>query len=104
MAAKRKPDLHYTGDAKMKAAALKSAAPVTPVHKDDGVSPVPSPAKELQDQLEGALSAAQPAHVRDPGITSGCIRICRWMAWQHRRRPGLKQRWFLAQISLDRAR
>ncbi len=52
MAAKRKPDLHYTGDAKMKAAALKSAAPVTPVHKDDGVSPVPSPAKELQDQLE----------------------------------------------------
>ena len=52
MAAKREPDLHYTGDAKMKAAALKSAAPVKPVQSDDEAVPVPSPAKHLQDQLE----------------------------------------------------
>lgn len=54
MAAQRKSDEHYTGDAKMKAAALKSAAPakpVTPVEKDADTAPVPSPAKQLQDQL-----------------------------------------------------
>jgi hypothetical protein len=52
MAAKRKPDLHYTGDAKMKAAALKTSAKVKPVQSDEDAAPVPSPAKQLQDQLE----------------------------------------------------
>lgn len=52
MAAKRKPDEHFTGDAKMKAAALKSGASVKSVHTDDEAVPVPSPAKQLQDQLE----------------------------------------------------
>ncbi|MCR9224454.1 MAG: hypothetical protein NXH70_10320 [Hyphomonas sp.] len=52
MAAKRKPDLHYTGDAKMKAAALKTSPKVKPVHSDEDTTPVPSPAKQLQDQLE----------------------------------------------------
>ena len=52
MAAKRKPDLHYTGDAKMKAAALKTSAKVKPVQKSEETVPVPSPAKQLQDQLE----------------------------------------------------
>ncbi|MCR9193789.1 MAG: hypothetical protein NXH88_03600 [Hyphomonas sp.] len=52
MAAKRKPELHYTGDAKMKAAALKTSAKVKPVQPDEDAAPVPSPAKQLQDQLE----------------------------------------------------
>jgi hypothetical protein len=52
MAAQRKSDLHYTGDAKMKAAALKSGTPVKPVEKGADTAPVPSPAKQLQDQLE----------------------------------------------------
>ncbi|MBO6688120.1 MAG: hypothetical protein JJ931_02845 [Henriciella sp.] len=52
MAAKRKPDLHYTGDAKMKAAALKTSPKVKPVKSDEDTTPVPSPAKQLQDQLE----------------------------------------------------
>ena len=46
MAAKRKPDLHETGDAKMKAAAVKS------VQDTDPTVAVPSPAKELQDKLQ----------------------------------------------------
>lgn len=49
MAAKRKPDQHATGDAKMKMAALKS---VKAVKKDQQVEAVPSPAKALQEQLE----------------------------------------------------
>lgn len=52
MAARRKSELHYTGDAKMKAAALKSPAPVKPVEADADTPPVASPAKQLQDQLE----------------------------------------------------
>lgn len=56
MAAKRKRDMHETGDAKMKAAALKYAAAEKPVKSLDGadaeqVDAVPSPAKQLQDQL-----------------------------------------------------
>ncbi len=46
MAAKRKPNLHETGDAKMKAAALKSVRGV------EQAPAVPSPAKELQDKLQ----------------------------------------------------
>lgn len=46
MAAKRKPSSHETGEAKMKAAALKA------VKKGDVAQPVPSPAKELQEQLQ----------------------------------------------------
>ena len=46
MAAQRKPSSHETGDAKMKAAALRS------VKKGDTSKPVPSPAKELQEQLQ----------------------------------------------------
>lgn len=49
MAAKRKPDPHATGDAKMKMAALKS---VNAVRNEDPIEAVPSPAKALQDQLE----------------------------------------------------
>ncbi|MEL6691657.1 MAG: hypothetical protein AAFQ12_01295 [Pseudomonadota bacterium] len=55
MAAKRKSDLHETGDAKMKAAALKYAAKeprVKPLDDRETVTPVPSPAKQLQDQLQ----------------------------------------------------
>lgn len=52
MSAKRKQDLHYTGDAKMKAAALKTSAKVKPIPSDADTVPVPSPAKQLQDQLE----------------------------------------------------
>lgn len=54
MAAKRKQDSHETGDAKMKAAALKYAAakaPVKPVEDDQAVEAVPSPALELQERL-----------------------------------------------------
>ena len=51
MAAKRKPSSHETGEAKMKAAALRA------VKKNDVAAPVPSPAKELQEQLE---SQSQP--------------------------------------------
>ncbi len=51
MVAQRKSDSHYTGDAKMKAAALQSRAPVKPVEKAADTAPVPSPAKQLQDQL-----------------------------------------------------
>lgn len=54
MAAKRKSDLHETGDAKMKAAALKYAAKDARIKSLDGretVDPVPSPARQLQDQL-----------------------------------------------------
>ncbi len=47
MAAQRKAKSHETGDAKMKAAAIRS---VTPGEK--APNPVPSPAKELQDQLQ----------------------------------------------------
>lgn len=61
MAAKRKPNLHTTGDAKMKAAALKSAKTVKPVKTDEPVQAVPSPAKALQDQLEAHY---QPLHQR----------------------------------------
>lgn len=46
MAAKRKPDLHEIGDAKMKAAAVKSVQDTEPTVA------VPSPAKELQDKLQ----------------------------------------------------
>lgn len=49
MAAKRKRELHETGDTKMKMAALKS---VRAVKKLDPVEAIPSPAKALQDQLE----------------------------------------------------
>ena len=52
MAAQRKSDLHYTGDAKMKAAALKSGTTVKPIEKGVDTTPVPSPAKQLQDRLE----------------------------------------------------
>lgn len=55
MAAKRKSDLHETGDAKMKAAALKYAAKESRVKSLDtnqDVAPVPSPARQLQDQLQ----------------------------------------------------
>lgn len=51
MSAQRKPGAHFTGDAKMKAAAIKSAAPVKPVDSEAGAAPVASPAKALQDQL-----------------------------------------------------
>ena len=52
MAAKRKSDLHFTGDAKMKAAALKTGAKTKPVQADGDTAPVPSPAKQLQEQLQ----------------------------------------------------
>lgn len=58
MAAKRKRELHETGDAKMKMAALKS---VRAVKKQEPVEAVPSPAKALQDQLEAHY---QPLHKR----------------------------------------
>ncbi|MEO1662158.1 MAG: hypothetical protein AAFR51_14305 [Pseudomonadota bacterium] len=45
MAAKRKPDLHETGDAKMKAAALKT------VREIEQPAAIPSPAKALQAKL-----------------------------------------------------
>ena len=45
MAAKRKPDLHETGDAKLKSAALKA------IQDAEKAVAVPSPAKELQDKL-----------------------------------------------------
>ena len=54
MAAKRKRELHETGDAKMKAAALKYAAKeprVKSLDESAPVTPVPSPARQLQDQL-----------------------------------------------------
>ena len=46
MAAKRKPDLHETGDTKLKSAALKS------IRDAEQAVAVPSPAKELQDKLQ----------------------------------------------------
>lgn len=46
MAAQRHPKPHETGEAKMKAAAIKS------VRVTDTPASVPSPAKELQDQLQ----------------------------------------------------
>ena len=55
MAAKRKSDLHETGDTKMKAAALKYAAKESRVKSLDAsetVTPVPSPARQLQDRLQ----------------------------------------------------
>lgn len=55
MAAKRKSELHETGDAKMKSAALKYAAKeprVKPLDGRETVAPVPSPARQLQDQLQ----------------------------------------------------
>lgn len=55
MAAKRNRNLHETGDAKMKAAALKYAAKESRVKSIDGheaPKPVPSPARQLQDQLQ----------------------------------------------------
>lgn len=64
MAAKRKRDLHETGDAKMKSAALKYAAKETQVKSiDEGaaIKAVPSPAKQLQDQLRAHY---QPLHKR----------------------------------------
>ena len=62
MAAKRKSDLHETGDAKMKAAALKYAAKESRVKSLDAsetVTPVPSPARQLQDQLQAHISRLQ---------------------------------------------
>lgn len=55
MAAKRNRNLHETGEAKMKAAALKYAAKDSHVKSLDGHDnpvPVPSPARQLQDQLQ----------------------------------------------------
>ena len=55
MAAKRKSELHETGDAKMKAAALKYAAKeprVKSLDESKSVKPVPSPARQLQNQLQ----------------------------------------------------
>jgi len=52
MAAQRKPETHFTGDAKMKAAALKSGTTVKRIVSDEEAVPVPSPAKELQERLE----------------------------------------------------
>lgn len=55
MAAKRKSDLHETGDAKMKTAALKYAAKETrvkPLDASGAITPVPSPARALQDKLQ----------------------------------------------------
>jgi len=46
MSAARRQKSHETGDAKMKAAAIKS------VHGHEKTAAVPSPAKELQAQLE----------------------------------------------------
>ena len=46
MSAARREKSHETGDAKMKAAAIKS------VHGHEKTEAVPSPAKELQAQLE----------------------------------------------------
>lgn len=46
MAAQRQEKPHETGDAKMKAAAIRS------VQATDAPKAVPSPAKELQDQLQ----------------------------------------------------
>lgn len=55
MTAQRKSESHHTGDSKMKAAALKAPAPVSPQPKDvaepDLETPVPSPARALQDRL-----------------------------------------------------
>ena len=50
MAAQRKPNSHETGDAKMKAAAIKSAKPV--IVEGEAAKAVPSPAKALQDRLQ----------------------------------------------------
>ena len=55
MSAKRKSDLHETGDAKMKMAALKYAAKesrVKSLDASESVTPVPSPARQLQNQLQ----------------------------------------------------
>lgn len=55
MAANRKRDLHETGDSKMKMAALKyakSIKPMKPVETGETLDAVPSPAKQLQDQLQ----------------------------------------------------
>lgn len=49
MSAHRKHDLNATGDAKMKAAAIRNAKPIA---ADDAAQAVPSPAKELQDRLQ----------------------------------------------------
>ena len=46
MAALRKSDPHETGEAKMKAAAIKA------VSADHAAQPVPSPARQMQDQLK----------------------------------------------------
>ena len=46
MAAQRRPNPHETGDAKMKAAAIKT------VRASDKPAAVSSPAKQLQDQLQ----------------------------------------------------
>ena len=46
MSAARREKSHETGDAKMKAAAIKS------VHGHEKAAAVPSPAKQLQAQLE----------------------------------------------------
>lgn len=48
MSAARRQKSHETGDAKMKAAAIKSVS----VKGNDAPTAVPSPAKELQAQLE----------------------------------------------------
>lgn len=50
MSAHRKHDLHETGDAKMKAAAIRDAKPVATA--DESAKAVPSPARALQDQLQ----------------------------------------------------
>ena len=47
MAAQRKSKAHETGDAKMKAAAIRSVNP-----GEKAPAAVPSPAKELQEQLQ----------------------------------------------------
>ena len=55
MAAKRKSDLHETGDAKMKSAALKYVAKeprVKSLDSNEAVTPVPSPARALQHKLQ----------------------------------------------------
>ncbi len=50
MAAQRKNQTHETGDAKMKAAAIKTVKPVSDT--TGSAKAVPSPARELQDRLE----------------------------------------------------
>ncbi|MEM6651559.1 MAG: hypothetical protein AAF582_03100 [Pseudomonadota bacterium] len=61
MAAERKPTSHETGDAKMKAAAIKAVKKAKPVELADPPAEtepvaVPSPAKALQDQLHAHYS------------------------------------------------